>query len=75
MEAGALTFFPPKPMLYKFEWHHKGCVLEQDEDPEDAKKKQQNGATINNVGNKDSIGTIEDPTWTGPLEIEETYKK
>jgi len=77
--AGALTFFPPEPALYQFERHdRRGRLLGEDEeagsDADDDKegdndKKEENGGT-GNPSDDDSIGEIEGPVRSEPLEAE-----
>ena len=70
--AGALTFFPPDPSLYKFERHYKGRVLGDDEEaPESAKdddiKKTDTHEKCSDDGD-DTLGVLQGPNRTGPIE-------
>jgi Serine aminopeptidase, S33 len=71
--AGALTFFPPEPSLYKFERHYKGRVLRDDEaapEPgagsDETVKKSETQEKCSD--DDDSVGTLEGPNRIGPLE-------
>lgn len=70
--AGALTFFPPEPSLYKFERHYKGRVLQDDEEaPEpgtDSEEEVKKNDTLEKSSDDDSVGTLDGPNRIGPLE-------
>lgn len=71
--AGALTFFPPDPSLYKFERHHNGKVLGDDEDAPPPGTTQGEVVKKNDTQEKssdddDSFGTLEGPDRIGPIE-------
>jgi Serine aminopeptidase, S33 len=84
--AGALTFFPPEPSLYKFERHYKKRVLRDDEqapepssgnDRSSPEKSVKNNETQekSSDGDEDSVGTLDGPDRIGPLEETTTNNK
>lgn len=70
--AGALTFFPPDPALYQFERHDKrGKVLDKDEEAgDDEESTSKENGTNGAASDEDSIGEIEGPVGSEPLEAE-----
>ena len=76
--AGALTFFPPEPALYKFERRDKkGKVLGDDEeatasDEEEETKENELSLKETNEDDDDSgaLGEIEGPREGSPLQVE-----
>lgn len=76
--AGALTFFPPEPALYQFERHSAaGRILGADEEAQKPESVKDNGTKEADEDDDDnsSVGTMEGPERTGPLEIAETREK
>lgn len=54
--AGALTFFPPDPPLYKFERYVDGKLLDEDNEDEDTTNESKNDSNKNNKTSKSSNG-------------------
>jgi len=68
--AGALTFFPPDPALYKFERYDKEGKLLGDDEEADAEDEHDLALKNSRDIDSDEVGEVESPGGTAPLEAE-----